>query len=229
MKTSFMGAYSILAHEGLVPGPYMDSVKVWTFGAGHTAAAGKPNPANMPRGMPNDLDAAIENAISLFFHDLIRYETSVNSALRTEVSQHEFDALVSFHYNTGAIARADLVKHLNKGDRDKAAAGFMNWRKPTEVIPRRAAEQALFRDGVYPAKGVPVWRVDNAGNVIWRKVKTLTPEDVRRMMRPAPDEIIRKPESSAFGLVAAGIAAAIAAAFAAFGDAIHRVTDFLGG
>ena len=36
------GIVALASHEGLVPGPYQDSVGVWTYGIGHTAAAGKP-------------------------------------------------------------------------------------------------------------------------------------------------------------------------------------------
>ena len=35
-----------------MPGPYLDVKGVWTFGIGHTAAAGAPDPATLPRGMP---------------------------------------------------------------------------------------------------------------------------------------------------------------------------------
>ena len=48
------GLLALVRHEGLVPGPYLDVKKVWTFGIGHTGAAGPPEPARMPRGMPDD-------------------------------------------------------------------------------------------------------------------------------------------------------------------------------
>ncbi len=69
------------------------------------------------------------------------------------VSQHEFDALVSFHFNTGAIGRASLVKSLNAGDRKKAALEFMNWTRAggdkNALVGRRRAEKALFERGDY--------------------------------------------------------------------------------
>ncbi len=75
------------------------------------------------------------------------------AALRVPVAAHEFDALVSFHFNTGAIARAELTERLNVGDRAGAAERFMNWKKPAAIIPRRQREQALFRDGRYAHDG----------------------------------------------------------------------------
>ena len=57
MKMSDRGRAELAGHEGIVPGPYLDSVGVWTFGVGHTANAGAPDPRAMPRGMPQDIDA----------------------------------------------------------------------------------------------------------------------------------------------------------------------------
>ncbi|PKP73905.1 MAG: hypothetical protein CVT84_11205 [Alphaproteobacteria bacterium HGW-Alphaproteobacteria-6] len=57
MHMTDRGLMALVRHEGLVPGPYLDVKNVWTFGIGHTAAAGPPDPTTMPRGMPADLDA----------------------------------------------------------------------------------------------------------------------------------------------------------------------------
>ena len=66
MKVSNEGLLEIAEHEGIVPAPYLDSVGVWTFGIGHTAAAGGLKPEAMSRGMPTNLDDAIDKAISVF-------------------------------------------------------------------------------------------------------------------------------------------------------------------
>ena len=62
-------------------------------------------------------------ALRLFRADLARYEAGVLRAVTVPLAPHEFDALVSFHYNTGAIARAALTRALNAGDRAAARAG----------------------------------------------------------------------------------------------------------
>jgi lysozyme len=100
MRTSDRGLLALIRHEGVVPGPYLDVKGVWTFGIGHTAAAGPPDPGLMPRGMPADLDAGIREAFRVFRVDLARYEAEVLGAVKVPLTQHEFDALVSFHYNT---------------------------------------------------------------------------------------------------------------------------------
>jgi lysozyme len=121
---------ALVRHEGLVPGPYLDVKNVWTFGIGHTDSAGPPDPAGMPRGMPVDLDAGIREAFRLFRSDIVAYEAEVLRAVKVPLEPHEFDALVSFHYNTGGIAKASLTRHLNAGNRAAAAQGFMGWLRP---------------------------------------------------------------------------------------------------
>ena len=59
MRTTDRGLLALARHEGVVPAPYLDVNRVWTFGVGHTAAAGAPDPGRLPRGMPADLDAGI--------------------------------------------------------------------------------------------------------------------------------------------------------------------------
>lgn len=174
MKLTDKGLFALAQHEGIVPAPYLDSVGVWTYGIGHTATAGGPDPAKMARGMPADLDAALSDVFDVFRRDVAKYEAAVAKAVRVPLKPHQFDALVSFHYNTGAIARASLVKKLNAGDYEGAGAGLMAWVKPPEVRKRREAERDLFLRGIYPGGKVTVWQVSDAGRVIWKPAKALT-------------------------------------------------------
>ncbi len=186
MQMTDRGLMALARHEGIVPGPYRDSTGTWTFGIGHTAAAGPPDPAEMPRGMPADIDAAIREAFRVFCTDLARYEAAVQASVTVPLVPHEFDALVSFHYNTGGIARAALTRHLNAGNRVAAAEAFLNWRKPASIIPRREAERDLFRHGRYPRGTIPVWSVDHAGRVDFsRPVRRLTETQALALLRPA--------------------------------------------
>ncbi|WP_235003894.1 lysozyme [Jhaorihella thermophila] len=183
------GLVTLARHEGIVPGPYRDSTGTWTFGIGHTAAAGPPDPALMPRGMPDDLDAGIREVFRIFRTDLARYEADVRRAVTVPLASHEFDALVSFHYNTGGIAKAALTRHLNAGDRVAAADAFLNWRKPASIIPRREAERDLFRHGRYPSGTIPVWSVDRTGRVDFsRPIRRLTENRALALLRPAKPE-----------------------------------------
>ena len=94
MHMTDRGLLALVRHEGIVPGPYLDVAGVWTFGIGHTAAAGSPDPARMVRGMPADLDAGIRESFKVFRTDLAAYEAEVLRAVKVPLAPHEFDALV---------------------------------------------------------------------------------------------------------------------------------------
>lgn len=195
-KMTERGILALVRHEGIVPGPYLDVKKVWTFGIGHTVAAGLPDPATMPRCIPGDLDAGIREAFRLFRADIARYEAEVLRAVKVPVEPHEFDALVSFHYNTGGIARAALTRYLNAGDRGAAAHAFMGWLRPAAIRPRREAERDLFREGCYPTGTIPVWAVDHSGFVdLSRPMRRLTEAEALAYLRPhMPVAAINSPE-----------------------------------
>jgi lysozyme len=187
MRTTERGLLALARHEGVVPAPYLDVKGVWTFGIGHTAAAGAPDPGKMRRGMPADLDADVAQAFRLFRSDLGRYEADVLRAVPVPLEPHEFDALVSFHYNTGAIARAALTRALNAGDRAAAGGAFMNWLRPASLRSRREAERDLFRHGRYPEGPIPVWAADAEGRVDFRQpVRRLSALEALALLRPPP-------------------------------------------
>ena len=190
MKTSDAGLFALALHEGIVPAPYRDSVGVWTYGIGHTLGAGYPDPEKMLRGMPSSLDAALRDVFDLFRRDVAKYEAAVNRAVKVPVTQAQFDALVSFHYNTGAIGKASLVKRLNAGDVAGAATGFLAWMKPPEIKDRRTAEFALFAKGTYPGGQVTVWQVSKAGKVIWKPARRLDMQQVLDLLRGKSETLI---------------------------------------
>lgn len=114
----------------------------WTIGWGSTGRG-------ITRGTvwtQAECDARLER-------DLVRYAADVARALgNTATSQGQFDALVSFHYNTGAIAKATLTKLHRAGQFDSAAREFGKWvnagGKPMAgLVRRREAEARLYRHG----------------------------------------------------------------------------------
>jgi len=113
------GLLEICEHEGIVPTVYFDSVGVKTYGVGHTKAAGDPDPNLMPTYMPagDALDEAVLKAIRVFGVDVEKYAARVNRAITVPLKQHQFDALVSFDFNTGGIFKAQLTKQINSGDK----------------------------------------------------------------------------------------------------------------
>lgn len=168
MRTSPAGIDELISHEKIVPYPYLDLKRIWTFGIGHTAAAGGLDPEQLPRGVEQPMALVLET----FRSDLQKFEGQVSAAVSVPLTQNEFDALVSFQFNTGGISKAKLTQHLNHGDKAGAARGFMGWVKDKELIPRRQKEQALFRDGTYSGERAIVYPADAKGRVLWSKGKT---------------------------------------------------------
>lgn len=205
-KVSDKGLVALAIKEGLVPAPYLDSVGVWTYGIGLAETSGlEPNPVKMKRGMPDNIDEAINEALRIFPRVLKKYEDDVNRAVKVPVAQHEFDALVSFHYNTGGISRAALTRHLNAGKREAAAKGFMGWTKPPEIRKRREAEMRLFRDGVYPDGEIPVYNV-TASNRPGKVIKSLTGAEALAIIKAGdakPQQTTPTPRPSLMGIFAA--------------------------
>ena len=91
--------------------------------------------------------------MDLFRRDLAGFEARVNRAFTVPLKQHEFDAAVSFDFNTGGIDRANWVELFNQGRRADAIAAIMNWSKPKEIVPRRLKEQRLFSTGLFSGGG----------------------------------------------------------------------------
>lgn len=112
----------------------------WTIGWGTT---GK----DIRKGLvwtQAECDARFAKHIQSFVADV---NTALNGAKTT---QNQFDALVSFHYNTGAIFKATLTKLHKAGKYDLAAAEFGKWvnaggKRMNGLVRRRAAEAALYR------------------------------------------------------------------------------------
>lgn len=212
MRVSDRGLCDLAGHEGIVPYPYFDSVGVLTAGIGHTASAGPPDPKTLPWGEA----IPFEDVLAIFRRDVARFEARVNDAVTVPLAQHEFDALVSFDFNTGGIYRAKLTKHLNRGDCKAAADAFMGWKRPAEIIPRRQKEQALFRDGTYGDGHATVYQVNASGNVLWGTGKRVPVLDILRAMPRQPDDPGSSPSAAPSRAIGKAIAALIAAAVAAF-------------
>lgn len=199
MKTSDKGVLEIAENEGIVLGPYKDSRNIWTYGVGHTAAAGGLDPAKMSKVDTRSYDEAkvkeeIVKALCVFTEDIKKYEDRVNKAIKVPLKQHEFDSLVSFDLHTGAIFIAQLTKDINSGD--KSGKGFMGWLKPKEVTRRRKGELNLFLTGNYEANGssIPLYDTLPTGKTKFRKFiteKEISPI-IQVTTQPIPNVVVKK-------------------------------------
>jgi GH24 family phage-related lysozyme (muramidase) len=89
MRTSKDGVEFIASFEGFVDHPYRDAVGVWTIGYGHTG----PGTQTMGR-------ISQQRGLALLAADVGTAEAAVNG-LHLQLSQSQFDALVSIVFNCG--------------------------------------------------------------------------------------------------------------------------------
>ncbi|HET8720947.1 MAG TPA: lysozyme [Nitrospira sp.] len=143
MKMSNQGLTILIEREGSRNRAYRDSVGVWTIGVGHTGP-------EVHEGLVWT-DGQVRDA---FAKDIERFEKAVNDAVRIELEQHQFDALVSMAFNVGAgaFAASTLVRKLNAGDIDGAAGQFDRWHIPPEITSRRNAEREQFKGTQFAAR-----------------------------------------------------------------------------
>ena len=139
MQISQKGLDLIKEFEGLRLDAYQCSAGVWTIGFGTT------------RGVKRGDRTTKERAEELLREDVAQFERAISQAVKVDLAQHEFDALVAFIYNvgSGAFAKSTLLRLLNAGDRTGAAAQFERWNKAggkvlAGLVRRRAAERAMF-------------------------------------------------------------------------------------
>lgn len=150
MKTSAYGRALIKAFEGLFLKTYKDPVGVLTIGYGHTNLAGVPPPVR-----PGDT-ITIEQADAILADDLVAVEKSVERCITVPLTQYEFDALVSFELNTGALRRGSIDEKINAGRKADAMSTLLLYNKAggkvlSGLIRRRGAEKLLFEGNVSAA------------------------------------------------------------------------------
>lgn len=111
MKTSATGRKFIEIEEesGVAKTTaYNDGTGTWTIGFGHTSAAG------LPRVYPG-MTITVEQADTILGNDLAAVEADINHHVNVQINQNQFDALVSFDFNTGALDRSGLLQLVNGG------------------------------------------------------------------------------------------------------------------
>ena len=144
MVVSLFGVDLICGFEGKWFATYDDGVGVWTIGFGTTVY---PNGFKVKKG-----ETCTEaQAKAYLAHDLKKFESAVNNAVKVPLNQNQFDALVSLAYNIGtdAFSKSTLVKKLNANDYHGAADRFDVWvnaggKRMQGLVNLRAKEKALF-------------------------------------------------------------------------------------
>lgn len=146
---------------------YYDPVNVLTIGWGHTNH-------HLPK-----FDAATvwsqAQCDAALAGDMATFEAHVNRQAKVSLKQCEFDALVSWSFNTGGPSTASLWRLLNAGDKASIPANLAQWNKGTVkgqkvvlngLTRRRKAEGLLFQGKIKEAYAVAGAKVSTATKVI---------------------------------------------------------------
>ena len=145
MITSTNGRALIQSHEGLKLNAYTDSAGVWTIGYGNTFY---PNGKKVLKGDVITKDYANK----IFPIVLSKFENGVSKLVKSNISQNQFDSLVSLAYNIGlgAFAKSSVLKKVNQNPNDKTIVeSFKKWstaggKQLKGLLKRRIAEASHY-------------------------------------------------------------------------------------
>ena len=128
----------IVGFEGKRNKAYQDTRGLWTIGVGHLI---KPDEQHLIKTVLTD-----EEVNNLLRHDLSWCDEAIRTSVKVPLNQNQYDALYSLCFNIGAngFKTSTIVRLLNQGDYKSAAEHFMDWVRPSVLIPRRKKEKALF-------------------------------------------------------------------------------------
>lgn len=120
---------------------YVDPVGVLTIGYGHTNH-------HEPKFTASTVWTQLQCDVALA-GDMATFEECVSRLVKVDLEQHEFDALVSWAFNTGGPKTATLWKRLNAGDKASIPNELAKWNKGggrelPGLTRRRKAEGELF-------------------------------------------------------------------------------------
>ena len=144
MITGEKGIELIKKYEGLRLEAYRCPAGKLTIGYGHTGNDVVPG-----------MQINKEMAELLLKNDLKIYEKVINELVKVQLTQNQFDALISFIYNVGIgnFKKSTLLKLINQNKMKEAAEEFLKWNKVSQpgglkelpgLTKRRAEEKKLF-------------------------------------------------------------------------------------
>lgn len=156
MKVSDKAIKMIKHHEGVRTKPYQCPALLWTVGVGHVIEPihGRmklEDRKNLPIPDGWNRTLSMEEVDEILKKDLARFEQGVSRLCPVELTQGQFDALVSFSFNVGLgnLQKSTIRMKVNRGDMEGAAEAFLDWTKAggkvlKGLVNRRNDEKALF-------------------------------------------------------------------------------------
>ena len=156
MKVSDKLIEMVKHDEGVRTSPYQCPALLWTVGVGHvidpTHARVKLEDRKalpIPEGWNRVL--SMDEVNDILKKDLARFEAGVHRLCPGDMTQGQFDALVSFSFNVGLgnLQNSTLRMKHNRKEFTAAAEEFLKWNKAGGKVlkgldKRRRGEKALY-------------------------------------------------------------------------------------
>lgn len=187
LRVSADGIKFIKRWEGLYLKAYYDPVGVLTIGYGHTNLSGVG-----PKVVPG-MSLKNEDEADRILRDVLAkvYEPELRKRIKVNLTQGQWDALVSWIYNLGGsnFAKSTMLKRINAGRINDVPAEIMKWNKAggrvfKGLTNRRRGEAAMWRShGI--AEALPVEGITKVEAV--HEIDTPEPEPVGKT-----DQMIEK-------------------------------------
>jgi len=146
LTTSKKGLEHIMKWEGIILKRYICPAGKPTIGVGHVI-------------LPNEnyLEITKEQALEILTKDVQRFELAIKKHITVPLNQNQFDALVSFIFNTGegGIINTSIQKAINSSDFSKVPEKLKEWCKfrvggvmkvNKGLLNRRTSEAQLFME-----------------------------------------------------------------------------------
>lgn len=144
-KISQKGINFLIKEEGIVLKPYLCGGNVPTIGIGCSFYS------DGRRVKMTDPAITKDQAVRIFKEVLAHYESKVARVTRDDITQNQFDALVSLCYNIGTTAfdGSTVLRLVNKNPNDpEIRKAFEAWKnaggKPI-LLARRQREYSMFQ------------------------------------------------------------------------------------
>lgn len=148
------GRNLLMQWEGFRTKVYDDGAGYLTIGVGHALTAtekvsGKLDIDGAPVSFADGISE--EQVQSLLSSDLKVYELALNEAITTDLTQNQFDALVSFCFNVGvgAFRSSTVLKDVNGGNLADVPGALRMWDKAGGVVNKGLANRREKEVGLW--------------------------------------------------------------------------------
>jgi len=141
MKLDQNGLKSLHEREGLRLKPYLDTQGVPTIAMGNTYYL------DGRKVTMQDKPLTLKEAVDLSTIVANDFASKVDSLVKSNVNQNQFNALVSLAYNIGinGFKNSTVLRKVNINPNDpKIQDAFMMWTKNKELIGRRKSEVTQY-------------------------------------------------------------------------------------